>query len=99
MKRKLVAVWILFSLFMVLMTGCSAHTHKIGGGAAGTNVTEQHQWYILWGLVPLNHVDSATMAAGATDYQIVTAITPLDFLMNIFTGFVTIYSRTVTVTK
>src|SRR5437899_7818755 len=99
MKRKLITAWITMSVLISLLSGCAAHMHKIGTGPAGTDVTAQHQWYILWGLVPLNHVDSSVMAGSATNYEIDTAITPVDFLMNIFTGVVTVYSRTVTVKK
>ena len=99
MKRKLVAVWLLISFLGMLLSACSAHMHKVGSGAAGTDVVTKTQWYILWGLVPLNSADTATMSAGSTNYDIKTEITVLDFVMNMFTGFVTVYSRTVTVKK
>ena len=84
---------------LALLCGCAQHIHKIGSGPSGTDVVEQRQWYILFGLVPLNNADTSVMAAGATNYQIKTAITPLDFVINIFTEWVTVVSRTVTVTK
>jgi len=39
------------------------------------------------------------MAAGTTDYTIKTEQSALDVVINIFTSWVTVYSRTVTVTK
>ena len=84
---------------MGLLSSCMTNMHKIGTGAAGSNVTEQRQWYILWGLVPLNTVDSNAMAGGAATYDIKTQHNVLDVVINIFTSFVTVYSRTVTVTK
>jgi hypothetical protein len=84
---------------MVGMMGCSAHTHIVGSGASSGATDQARQWYILFGLVPLNNVDTATMAAGATNYEIKTEQSFLDIVMNIFTGYVTINSRTVTVTK
>ena len=81
------------------MMGCAAHTHLIGKGAQGDNVTEGRQWYILFGLVPLNNIDSHDMAADADDYTIKTEQSVLDVIMNMFTGIVTVNSRTVTVTR
>jgi len=98
MRRKLVMAC--FALAMVgLLSSCMTNLHKVGTGAAGSNVTEQRQWYILWGLVPLNQVDSNAMAGGSPNYEIKTQMNVLDVVMNIFTSAVTVYSRTVTVTK
>ncbi len=86
-------------LVVVLLAGCSAHTHKVGAGAQGVDKTEDRQWYILWGLVPLNDVDSADMAEGATDYTVQTEASAIDVLINLVTIIVTVNARTVTVTK
>lgn len=84
---------------MVVASGCSAHIHVIGDGGDGSETVEKRQWYVLWGLVPINDVDSAELADGAADYTIETEISFLDGIINIFTGVVSVYSRTVTVTK
>jgi len=42
---------------------------------------------------------SAKMAGGASDYMIKTEQKFLDIVINIFTSAVSVYSRTVTVTK
>jgi hypothetical protein len=101
MKQKILTF--LFTAFllctMVVSSGCQAHQHVIGNGGGDGTETEARQWYVLWGLVPINDVDSSEMAAGASDYTIETEITPLDFVINIFTSIVTVYSRTVTVTQ
>lgn len=98
MIKKSIAIALL--LFIVFYsTGCMSHTHVVGKGAQSTQTMESRQWYILFGLVPLNNANTAELAKDAVDYTIKTEITPLDFIMNIVTGFVTIYSRTVTVTK
>lgn len=86
-------------LAVALLAGCAAHTHVIGAGAQGTQTAEQRQWYVLWGLVPINIVDTAAMSGGAHDYTIHTETSVLDFVINIFTSIVTVNSRTVTVTK
>jgi hypothetical protein len=98
MRKKLMTVCC--ALAMVgLLSGCMTNIHKIGSGAAGSNVTTTRQWYVLWGLVPINHVDTNAIAGGATNYEIKDQQTVLDFVINIFTGFVTVYGRSVTVTK
>ncbi len=101
MRKKLTSLFLtsLLVLGMVVSSGCMAHTHVVGNGAQMGSIEEARQWYILWGLVPINDVDSSDMAAGADDYTIATEITPIDFVINIFTSFITVYSRTVTVTQ
>lgn len=84
---------------MILIVGCASHTHVVGNGAQGTEIVEARQWYILYGLVPINDVDSHAMAEGGSDYTIVTEATPLDVMINIFTSMISVNSRTVTVTK
>lgn len=58
--------------------GCTANVHVIGDGPKGGATVKQKQWYALYGLVPLNHVDSKAMAAGAEDDQIKTVYNPDD---------------------
>ncbi|MDX1547910.1 MAG: hypothetical protein R3247_13025 [Rhodothermales bacterium] len=89
-------------LLLVLLgvaSGCTGHMHVIGNGASSGEVVEARQWYVLWGLVPINDVDTSDMAGGATNYTIETEQSALDVIINIFTGAITVYSRTVTVTK
>lgn len=95
--RKVTAVVVMTSLLLI-MVGCSAHIHTIGQGAQGTNTIEERQWYVLWGLIPINKVDAGAMASAA-DYTIKTEQSALDIIINIFTSLVTVYSRTVTVTE
>lgn len=86
-------------IVFVLFPGCYSISHTVGDGHKGSNIETARQWYVLWGLVPLNKVDSKDMAKGATDYTIKTEITALDFLISIVTGWVTIYPMTVEVKK
>lgn len=97
LKHSLYTLMIAAILFVG--SGCSAHTHVVGNGAQTGATEEARQWYILWGLVPINDVDTSDMAAGAEDYTIETEQSALDVIINIFTGIITVYSRTVTVTK
>ena len=98
MLRKFLPI-IMAAIMMVSIVGCYAQTFVVGNGAQSSQVEETRQWYILFGLVPLNTVDSKAMAGDATNYTIHTEQTFLDVVINIFTSAVTVYSRTVTVTK
>jgi len=95
---KKIAVLFLILLLVVLI-GCEAHIHKIGVGAKEGKMKQARQWYALWGLAPLNQIDTRDMADDATDYEIKTEKAALDIILNIFTGWITVYSRTITVTK
>ena len=95
--KKIVSIIVLVAL--IAMVGCSANIHQVGKGAQGNQVIEARQWYILFGLAPLNVVDTNQMAGDAVDYEIKTEQSALDIIFNIFTSSVTVYSRTVTVTK
>ncbi len=92
---SLLAILVIISL----LVGCAAHIHKVGQGAQGAAKKEARQWYVLWGLVPINDVDTQQMAEGASDYTIKTEQSALDVIINIFTTYVSVVSRTVTVTK
>jgi hypothetical protein len=71
----------------------------VGKGPTRGVSEEARQWYILWGLVPINTVDTKAMAGDATDYQIQTQTSFLDIVINLFTNIVTVSSRTVEVKK
>ena len=91
---------IAFALAIMLMvSSCYTMNHTVGNGGAGSETVVKKQWYALWGLVPINQADTKEMAAGATDYTITTEASFVDGLIGIFTGFVTIYPRTVKVSK
>jgi len=96
MKKMLILLAVVAAL---LLSSCSKHVHKVGSGAQGKGEVDARQWYILFGLVPLNTVDTNQLAGDAKDYEITTETGGLDILMNIVTGYVTIGSRTVTVKK
>lgn len=83
----------------ILAVSCSKHVHRVGTGATGAGVEEARQWYALFGLIALNEVDTNQMAAGAQNYTVETQAAPLDIIINIFTQYVTVTSRTVTVKK
>lgn len=82
-----------------LLAGYAAHIHKIGTGAQGSQKVEARQWYVLWGLVPINQVNTDQLAKGTKNYTIKTEQSPLDVIINLFTIYVSVVSRTVTITK
>jgi len=97
--KKTLRSMALLSALALPMSSCYTFEHQVGDGGSGGSEQTDRQWFILWGLVELNSVDSQAMADGATDYTATTEWTPLDILINIFTGYITVYSRTYTVTK
>ena len=92
------AVSAAFLAAMVIVVGCSTHTHVVGTGAQEWRGESERQWYFAYGLAAINDVDTATMAAGIENYEITTQTTFVDGLIGAITwGLVT--ARTVTVTK
>lgn len=94
--KKILSIVLLTSL-MLVVASCFTQRHIVGEGPKGNRVETAKTWYILWGLVPLNNVDTQKMAKGAKDYEIVTQFSFVDFLISIFTGYVTIYPMSVEV--
>ena len=97
MKKIAVAVLVIVLCFSLM--GCWTFQHQVGSGAATGVKVEKKQWFILWGLVPLNEVDSKAMAGGAENYTVQTQQSFVDVVIGVVTGWVTIYPQTVTVTK
>ena len=94
MRKNLLIVLLTFSLLFA-STGCMTLTHVVGEGAQGAQIEEERQWYVLWGLVPINEVDSHEMADGAVDYTVTSQVTVIDGLISIVLGWVSIQSQTV----
>lgn len=80
-------------------TSCFTLTHTVGSGAQNGVEVEKRQWYVLWGLVPINNVNSKEMAGDATNYTIETQHTFLDYVISAFTSAVSIQTKTVKVKK
>jgi len=96
---KIIIVSLLVAALCFSVIGCYTLQHQVGNGAQGSTTVSARQWYILWGLVPINTVDSQAMAAGATNYDVKSQMSFVDVVIGIFTGSVTVYCQTVTVTK
>ena len=109
MNNKLITITLIISMLFI---SCATHLHNVGyGPQTGIKVTSR-QFYLFYGLVPLNSVDTNKMAGTdlngnyITDYEIKTQTGPIDILLafglGLFTygiGPVIIQSRTVTVTQ
>ncbi len=96
MKQLIIKV-LAVGMIAAFMSSCMAVEHTVGAGAQGAQSSLERQWYVLWGLVPINKVDSKAMASGKADYTVKTEVTPLDVVINAVTGVVSVYSQTVEV--
>ncbi|MDK9699457.1 MAG: Bor family protein [bacterium] len=93
-------VYILVAVLVAsFLIGCAAHEYTMGKGPEKGLTKSKQQWYILWGLVPLNNVNVTDMIGDAQNYEVRTAQEPLDVIINIATSYVSVTSRTVTVKK
>jgi len=103
MKKYILVLCMIMSMIFV---GCATHVHNIGTGPEIGNKVTARQWYLFYGLVPLNSVDTNEMANSAENYEIQTQVGPTDLAISVGLGIVTlgigpaiIQSRTVTVIK
>ena len=86
-------------LLVIFLSSCMSLTHVVGTGASSGVSTEKKQWYALWGLVPINEVDSKAMAGGASNYTIKSKVKFIDYVISAFTSAVSINVQTVVVQK
>jgi hypothetical protein len=77
--------------------GCSIHEHTVGLGPNGIDEVSGRQYYLLFGLLRLNEVDSQRMAGNLTSYRVTTSWSFTDILLSPFLIFLTVSTRTVTV--
>jgi ABC-type lipopolysaccharide export system ATPase subunit len=73
------------------------HTHVVGLGPTGTGETTVRQFYIVFGLIPLNEVDTQRFATELTSYAVDTRFAFVDLLLAPLLLPLTATSRTVTV--
>ncbi|MDX2129780.1 MAG: hypothetical protein SFU91_12170 [Chloroherpetonaceae bacterium] len=97
--KKTLTVLLIAAVMTCSLSSCFTNQHIVGEGPKGNTKVEERQWYVLWGLVPLNKVDSQKMAGGAANYEVKTTHSFLDVVIGLFTSVVTVYPRTVEVTK
>jgi len=97
-KTKFASVLLVLCLALSA-SSCFTLDHTVGKGAQGSEKHEKRVWYALWGLIPITDFDSKDLAGDAQNYSIKSQITFLDYVINLFTGWVTINSQSVVVTK
>jgi len=93
--KKIMSVVLLVALIMSVV-GC--YTIKIGGKAdlapsteEGTKIAQKRCWYALYGLVPISDNSTDSLIPGTVKkVRVETKYKVSDFLINIFTGLVTI---------
>ena len=96
-------------ILSILFVGCATHLHQVGAGPQIGHKVSARQYYLLWGLVPLNSVDTIELAGNDVNgnpienFEIQTQVGPLDIVINTISfviGYqILVTSRTVTITK
>jgi hypothetical protein len=94
-KKSFLAIFLL----VFVLSSCMTLTHVVGTGGTSGVSTEQKQWYALWGLVPVNTVDSKAMAAGSPNYTVKSQVKFVDYVISVFTGVISFNVQTVSVEK
>ena len=81
--------------------GCFRQRVEVGAGGPGQAAerTEMNQWFAFWGLLPITKIDPEAAIGDAENYTVESVFTPIDVLFNVFTGFATIYRKTIAVEK
>jgi hypothetical protein len=82
-----------------LLSSCYSVSHTVGTGASTGESIKKKQWFILYGLVPLNKVDTKALAGTAVNYTVTTKHGFVDYLIGAVTSFVTIQPMTIEVKK
>jgi hypothetical protein len=96
---KTIKAFLVTFLLVFLLSSCMSLTHVVGKGASSGVTSEKKQWYALWGLVPINDVNSKAMADGASNYTIKSKVKFIDYVISAFTGAVSVNVQTVSVQK
>ncbi len=74
-----------------------SHTHVVGVGSTGMGTESMRQYYLFFGLLPLNEVNVQRETGDLTGYEIYSEYGFVDMLLSPLLIFVTATSRTVTV--
>ena len=96
--KRAISIIVLVVFATGLVTSCMTHEHIVGTGAATGYTESAKQWYLLWGAMPLNHVDTKAMSGGAENYKIITTSSLVDLIISGLTAGI-IFPRTVRVIK
>lgn len=90
----------------IFFSSCNATMHTVGTGgrgdckSVGEYDAKKKQWYLFWGLLPLNNVDSKVLASGAQNYTVRTTTSFGDGLISIPGAYLLgLRSQTIRVSK
>jgi len=96
---------ILLATIGISLASCNAITHTVGTGGRGDGKpgnydVKKKQWYLFWGALPLNNVDSKILAGGSTNYTVRTTTSAGDLFINAAGSYLLgIRSQTIRVSK
>lgn len=90
-------VLVLFALLVPMLAGCVVHRHRLGNGPAGAGEQTLRQYYIFFGWLRLNDVDTQRVTADLSSYAIETEFSLVDILLAPILLPLTMTSRTITV--
>ena len=84
-------------LTALMASACVSHTHVVGLGATGTGNTVARQFYLFFGLFPVNTIDTQRMAPDLTSYTVETSFGLVDLALSPFLLPFSLTTRTVRV--
>ena len=106
MKKVNILVFGAFLSASVLLSSCSATMHTVGTGGKGNAKSpsqydaKKKQWYLFWGLVPLNQVDSKKLAGNSQNYTVRTTTSFGDAIISLYGSYLFgIRTQTIRVSK
>lgn len=76
---------------------CCSHEHIVGLGPTGSGEFTERQYYLFFGLLPLQEVNTQNLAQNLTSYSVETRFSLMDLLLFPVLLPLTGASRTVTV--
>lgn len=78
-------ILVLFLFALILCPGCFRHQYTMGTGFHKSSTEEiHHQWYVLWGTVPVGDDKDAGALAQTPNYQIISKFSVWDSLIHFF---------------
>ncbi len=93
-------------MLSIALSSCNATMYTVGTGGKGNCKSadqfdaEKKQWYLFWGLLPLNKVDSKDLVGGTQNYTVRTTTDIVDgFISAVGSYFLGVRSQTIRVSK
>ena len=90
-------LFVVLAAALALLPACVVHRHRVGNGPIGAAEETRRQFYIFFGWLRLNDVDTQRIVADASSYDIETEFSLVDVLLAPLLLPLTVTSRTVTV--